>query len=97
MIAGIFSDLRPTGAGARSVVIEKKYGRPIDCDDGVTFASQLRLTDPTDKPWCPDDEVGRHSGDELGEGTRPACSIHRPPRIPRAARVLERQGHRIRS
>ena len=63
--------LRPTlGPESRSVLIEKKFGQPTVCDDGVTIAKQVRLEDQ-------DENLGAqmlkaaaiHTGDELGDGT----------------------------
>ncbi|MDH3679292.1 MAG: chaperonin GroEL [Acidimicrobiia bacterium] len=63
--------VRPTlGPEARSVLIEKKYGQPIVCDDGVTIAKQLHLEDQ-------DENLGAQmlkaaatrTGDLLGDGT----------------------------
>lgn len=63
--------VRPTlGPESRSVLIEKKYGQPIVCDDGVTIARQLQLKDQ-------DENLGAQmlkaaatqTGDELGDGT----------------------------
>lgn len=63
--------VRPTlGPESRSVLIEKKYGQPIVCDDGVTIAREVHLLDQ-------DENLGAEmlkmaaiqTGDELGDGT----------------------------
>ncbi len=36
------------GPEVRAVLIEKKYGAPIVCDDGVTIAKELKLKDPVE-------------------------------------------------
>ncbi|MGI9598894.1 MAG: chaperonin GroEL, partial [Acidimicrobiales bacterium] len=63
--------VRPTlGPESRSVLIEKKFGQPIVCDDGVTIARQMHLKDQ-------DENLGAEmlkaaatqTGDELGDGT----------------------------
>lgn len=63
--------VRPTlGPESRSVLIEKKYGQPIVCDDGVTIARKMQLKDQ-------DENLGAQmlkaaatqTGDELGDGT----------------------------
>ncbi len=63
--------VRPTlGPESRSVLIEKKFGQPIVCDDGVTIARQVTLRDQ-------DENLGAQmlkaaatqTGEELGDGT----------------------------
>ncbi len=63
--------VRPTlGPESRSVLLEKKYGQPVVCDDGVTIARQLTLRDH-------DENLGAQmlktaaiqTGDDLGDGT----------------------------
>lgn len=34
------------GPKSRSVLIEKKWGKPIVCNDGVTIAKEFSLKDP---------------------------------------------------
>jgi chaperonin GroEL len=36
------------GPEVRAVLIEKKYGAPVVCDDGVTIAKELKLKDPVE-------------------------------------------------
>jgi chaperonin GroEL len=31
---------------SKSVLIEKRWGRPVVCDDGVTIAKEIALQDP---------------------------------------------------
>ena len=63
--------VRPTlGPESRSVLIEKKFGQPVVCDDGVTIARAINLRDQ-------DENLGAQmlkaaatqTGDELGDGT----------------------------
>jgi chaperonin GroEL len=63
--------VRPTlGPESRSVLIERKYGQPLVCDDGVTIAKQVHLQDQ-------DENLGAQmlkaaatqTGDDLGDGT----------------------------
>ncbi|MDH3299427.1 MAG: chaperonin GroEL [Acidimicrobiia bacterium] len=63
--------VRPTlGPESRSVLMEKTYGEPLVCDDGVTIARQLHLRDH-------DENLGAQmlkaaaiqTGDDLGDGT----------------------------
>jgi chaperonin GroEL len=58
------------GPRSRSVLIEKKWGKPIVCNDGVTIAKEFSLEDP-------DENLGaqiirgaaEHTGDAVGDGT----------------------------
>ncbi len=34
------------GPKSKSVLIEKKWGKPIVCNNGVTIAKEIRLADP---------------------------------------------------
>ncbi|OFW05166.1 MAG: chaperonin GroL [Acidobacteria bacterium RIFCSPLOWO2_02_FULL_68_18] len=63
--------LRPTlGPRSRSVLIEKKWGKPIVCNDGVTIAKEFALKDP-------EEDLGaqmlrgaaERTGDAVGDGT----------------------------
>jgi len=69
--AALADAVRPTlGPESRSVLIEKKFGQPVVCDDGVTIAKQLSLKDH-------DENLGAQmlkaaaiqTGNELGDGT----------------------------
>ena len=58
------------GPRSRSVLIEKKWGKPIVCNDGVTIAKEFALEDP-------DENLGaqmlrgaaEQTGDAVGDGT----------------------------
>jgi chaperonin GroEL len=58
------------GPRSRSVLIEKKWGKPIVCNDGVTIAREFSLKDP-------DENLGaqmlrgaaERTGDSVGDGT----------------------------
>ena len=58
------------GPKSRCVLIEKKYGKPIVCNDGVTIAKEFDLKDP-------DENLGaqmlrgaaERTGDAVGDGT----------------------------
>jgi chaperonin GroEL len=58
------------GPRSRSVLIEKKWGKPIVCNDGVTIAKEFSLKDP-------DENLGaqmlrgaaERTGDAVGDGT----------------------------
>lgn len=63
--------VRPTlGPESRSVLIDKKFGNPIVCDDGVTIARQLTMRDPEENLGV---EMLRRASittnDEVGDGT----------------------------
>ena len=46
LLAGAAALVRTTlGPESRSVLIEKKWGSPLVCDDGVTIAKAVKLTD----------------------------------------------------
>ncbi len=65
------------GPKSRCVLIEKKWGRPLVCNDGVTIAKEFALKDP-------DENLGaqmlrgaaERTGDAVGDGT---TTVH-PPR-----------------
>ena len=58
------------GPRSRSVLIEKKWGKPIVCNDGVTIAREFSLKDP-------DENLGaqmlrgaaERTGEAVGDGT----------------------------
>ncbi|MDH3752938.1 MAG: chaperonin GroEL [Acidimicrobiia bacterium] len=63
--------VRPTlGPESRAVLLAKKFGSPIVCDDGVTIAKQLKLEDPEEQLGA---EMLRESavrtGESVGDGT----------------------------
>ncbi len=63
--------VRPTlGPESRSVLIDKKFGRPIVCDDGVTIAKQLTLRDPAENLGAQMlRDAAVTTNDEVGDGT----------------------------
>ena len=58
------------GPKSRSVLIEKKWGKPIVCNDGVAIAKEFSLKDP-------EEDLGaqmlrgaaERTGDDVGDGT----------------------------
>jgi chaperonin GroEL len=64
------------GPKSRSVLISRKWGAPIVCNDGVTIARELRLDDP-------EEDLGvrllrqaaERTGDEVGDGTSTATVL----------------------
>jgi chaperonin GroEL len=75
--AAIADAVRPTlGPRSRSVLIEKKWGKPIVCNDGVTIAKEFALKDP-------EEDLGaqmlrgaaERTGDAVGDGTTTATLL----------------------
>jgi chaperonin GroEL len=70
--AGILADaVRVTlGPKSKCVLIEKKYGRPIVCDDGVTIAKEVELKNPEENLGAQMvREAAERTGDAVGDGT----------------------------
>lgn len=70
--AGVLADaVRVTlGPKSKSVLIEKKFGRPIVCDDGVTIAKEVELKDPEENLGAQMvREAAERTGDAVGDGT----------------------------
>src|ERR1039458_7494332 len=70
--AGILADaVRVTlGPKSKSVLIEKKFGRPIVCDDGVTIAKEVELKDPEENFGAQMiREAAERTGEAVGDGT----------------------------
>src|ERR1039458_7855503 len=70
--AGILADaVRVTlGPKSKSVLIEKKFGRPIVCDDGVTIAKEVELKDPEENLGAQMiREAAERTGESVGDGT----------------------------
>ncbi len=58
------------GPRSRCVLIEKKWGSPVVCDDGVTIAKQVRLKDPEENLGAQMlREAAVRTGDSVGDGT----------------------------
>ncbi len=70
--AGILADaVRVTlGPKSKCVLIEKKFGRPIVCDDGVTIAKEVELQNPEENLGAQMiREAAERTGDAVGDGT----------------------------
>jgi len=70
--AGILADaVRVTlGPKSKSVLIEKKFGRPLVCDDGVTIAKEVELKNPEENLGAQMvREAAERTGDAVGDGT----------------------------
>jgi chaperonin GroEL len=58
------------GPRSRCVLIEKKWGSPIVCDDGVTIAKEIQLKDPEENLGARMlREAAVRTGDAVGDGT----------------------------
>jgi chaperonin GroEL len=58
------------GPRARCVLIERKYGRPLISDDGVTIAREVDLEDPEENLGAQVlREAAERTGDAVGDGT----------------------------
>ncbi|KPK16009.1 MAG: molecular chaperone GroEL [Myxococcales bacterium SG8_38] len=58
------------GPKAKSILIEKKWGSPLVCDDGVTIAKQINLKDPEENLGAQMlRQAAVRTGDLVGDGT----------------------------
>lgn len=58
------------GPKSKCVLIEKKFGRPIVCDDGVTIAKEVELKDPEENLGVQMvREAAERTGEAVGDGT----------------------------
>jgi chaperonin GroEL len=58
------------GPKAKCVLIERKYGKPLASDDGVTIAKEVDLTDPEQNLGAQMlREAAERTGDAVGDGT----------------------------
>jgi chaperonin GroEL len=58
------------GPKSKCVLIEKKFGRPIVCDDGVTIAKEVELKNPEENLGVQMiREAAERTGDAVGDGT----------------------------
>jgi len=64
------------GPKARSVLIGKRWGTPIVCDDGVTIARELRMKDPEEDLGVQMlRQAAVRTGDVVGDGTTTATLL----------------------
>jgi len=64
------------GPKSKCVLIEKKYGAPIVCNDGVTIAKEVNLEDPRENLGARMiREAAVRTGDEVGDGTTTAAIL----------------------
>ena len=58
------------GPKSKCVLIEKKFGRPIVCDDGVTIAKEVELKDAEENLGAQMiREAAERTGESVGDGT----------------------------
>lgn len=64
------------GPKSKCVLIEKKYGRPLVCNDGVTIAKEVELKDPEENLGAQMlREAAERTGDVVGDGTSTATIL----------------------
>jgi chaperonin GroEL len=64
------------GPRSKSILIEKKWGRPVVCNDGVTIARELSLKDPEENLGVQVlKEAAERTGDAVGDGTTTATLL----------------------
>lgn len=76
--ASLLADAVRVTLGPRSkcVLIEKKWGRPLVCNDGVTIAKEFELKDPEENLGARMlREAAEQTGDAVGDGTSTATLL----------------------
>lgn len=64
------------GPRSKCVLIEKKWGKPIVCNDGVTIAKEIDLADPEENLGAQMlREAAEKTGDAVGDGTSTATVL----------------------
>jgi chaperonin GroEL len=64
------------GPRAKCVLIEKKWGRPLVCNDGVTIAKEIELEDPEENLGARMlREAAERTGEAVGDGTSTATIL----------------------
>ncbi len=64
------------GPKSKCVLIEKKFGRPLVCDDGVTIAKEIELKNPEENLGAQMiREAAERTGDAVGDGTTTATLL----------------------
>ena len=64
------------GPEARSVLLERKWGIPLVCDDGVTITKQIKLKDPVENLGAQLlRNAASETGDTVGDGTTTATLL----------------------
>ena len=64
------------GPKSKSVLIEKKWGKPLVCNDGVTIAREFELEDHEENLGAQMmREAAERTGDKVGDGTSTATIL----------------------
>jgi len=64
------------GPKSKCVLIEKKFGRPLVCNDGVTIAKEIELKDPVENLGAQMiREAAERTGEVVGDGTSTATVL----------------------
>jgi len=64
------------GPKSKCVLIEKQYGKPLVCNDGVTIAKEVDLNDPVENLGAQMlREAAERTGDAVGDGTSTSTVI----------------------
>jgi chaperonin GroEL len=64
------------GPKAKCVLIERRWGKPLVCNDGVTIAKEVTLTDPDENLGAQVlREAAERTGDLVGDGTTTATLL----------------------
>lgn len=65
------------GPKSQSVLIQKKWGPPLVCNDGVTIAKEVELKNPVENLGAQMmREVAERTGESVGDGTSSAIKSH---------------------
>ena len=64
------------GPKSKCVLIQKKWGRPLVCNDGITIAKEVELEDPEENLGAQMiREAAERTGDAVGDGTSTAAIL----------------------
>ncbi len=64
------------GPKSKCVLIQKKWGRPLVCNDGITIAKEVELEDPEENLGAQMiREAAERTGDAVGDGTSTAAVL----------------------
>ncbi len=59
------------GSKSKCVLIERKFGPPVVCNDGVTIAKEIEMKDPVENLGAQMiRQAAERTGGAIGEGTR---------------------------
>src|SRR5579864_5074468 len=64
------------GPKSKCVLIQKKWGKPLVCNDGVTIAKEIELKDPEENLGAQMmRQAAERTGDAVGDGTSTATIL----------------------